>query len=52
LEEGIAQELLFAARHLARPFDALISDAFAAHMRALGVDRSRWTTLIGLPVVG
>ena len=52
LEEGLAQELLFAARHLARPLDALINDAVAAHMRTRGVDRTRWTTLIGLPVVG
>jgi hypothetical protein len=52
LEEGIAQELLFAARHLARPLDALINDAVAAYMRALGVDRTRWTTLVGLPVIG
>ncbi len=52
LERGIAQELLFAARHLARPLDALINDAVAADMRALGVDRTRWTTLVGLPVIG
>jgi hypothetical protein len=52
LEEGLAQELIFAARHLARPLDALINDAVAAHMRNLGVDRTRWTTLVGLPVVG
>jgi hypothetical protein len=52
LEQGIAQELLFAARPLARPLDALINDAVAADMRALGVDRTRWTTLVGLPVIG
>ncbi|MGO8992373.1 MAG: hypothetical protein ACLQVI_03530 [Polyangiaceae bacterium] len=48
LEEGNAQALMWAARAMRRPLDAVINDAVAAHVRALGVGRSAAKTLIGV----
>jgi hypothetical protein len=48
IEEGNAQALMWAARAMRRPLDALINDAVEAHIRTLGVGRSRATTLVGV----
>lgn len=48
IEEGNAQALMWAARAMRRPLDALINDAVAAHVRTLGVGRSAATTLVGI----
>ena len=48
IEEGNAQALMWAARAMRRPLDAVINDAVAAHVRTLGVGRSSATTLVGV----
>lgn len=49
IEEANARALMFAARSMRRPLDAVLNDAVAAHVRALGVGRTTSTALVGLP---